>query len=54
MYYKSSRNINNSDREKFEELGRAYMTEYSRFHYKIDAIVNDAQIYITNLTNKNQ
>jgi len=49
MYYKSSRNKFKGDKGKMTELGRAYMTEYSRFQYKVDAIVNEAYLYVKDL-----
>lgn len=34
------------DKNKFNKIGQAYMTEFSRFQYKVDAIVNDAYLYV--------
>jgi hypothetical protein len=46
--YVTARNTS-KDKEKFSQLGKVYMKEYSRFKYKVDAIVNDAYLYVKDL-----
>ena len=48
-FYRSTKHSRNGNKGKVDELGRAYMTEYSRFKYKVDAIVNDAYLYVKDL-----
>lgn len=46
----NSFNINPLEpQNKFSEMGKAYMTEFSRFQYKVDAIVNEAYMYVKDL-----
>ena len=37
------------DKTKFSQIGKAYMTEYSKFQYKVDTIINDAYLYVKEL-----
>ena len=40
---------NLKDKAKFSQIGQAYMSEYSKFQYKVDTIVNDAYLYVREL-----
>lgn len=37
------------EKKKFCSIGKAYMSEYSKFQYKVDTIVNDAYLYVKTL-----
>lgn len=48
-FYKTKREHDDRNKNKFSELGKVYMTEFSKFQYKVDAIVNNAYLYVRDL-----